>query len=286
MNRTVGWLATLLIGCLGAGCNPSLSVEETAIVPISNEPTIMAFLCPQDSVHVVRVSYTAPAIGVSNERQFRADLKKTAVQLSREGQSVGMVYDSIHRLFRVRADQFAVIAGRQYTLSVRMPGRTPAEASCTIPANTIIAKSITWTKIASTDSDGLPQYRFRWRDFPGEANYYAIWRLTTYYDARFNRPEVRAEQAQFQLTDQGLEDGDVIADPISLPAKAALGNGSFERTEVIVCNTDQTYYAYHRSLLQLRRDENPFSEPVRIASNVIGGYGIMAGYTRVKIVFN
>ena len=275
-------LSTIGFSSVLAGCVPDLSVEETARLATSEAPTVIAFLCPQDSVHVIRVSYTEPAIGVSKQLQFYNDLKKTDVWLAHNDQSALMLYDSIRHLFHIRADKFPIKAGLRYSLMVKMPSRDPVQASCKIPANTVAYQSVVWTKMGSVDSDGLPQYRFGWQDVPGEANYYAFWRLTVNY--RSGQSEIQAEQAQFQVTDQGFENREILTEPVSLPSRVNLGKGNYERTEVLICNTDSVYYHYHKTLLQLRRDESPFTEPVRIASNVRGGYGIMAGYTRIKII--
>lgn len=285
MRLTISNLCKLLLGFVSLGCNTSLSVEETVNIPVSDAPTVMAFLCPQDSVHTVRVRYTTPAIGIISEAKFYADLKKTTVELREGQQSAVLSYDSVQRLFSVRATRFRVEAGKQYSLSVQMPGRPPALASCTIPANTLDLKSIRWGRTGGVDYNGVAEFRFRWPDFAGETNYYAFWRVMTRYDAFSNRFEIRDEQTQFGLTDENLVNGEVIADPVGLLGRADLGGGNYERHEILICNTDQTYYNYHRSLLQLRRDDSPFSEPVRMATNVFGGYGVMAGYTRVKVTF-
>lgn len=284
MSRLVLSLKTLVLFLYGlAACTPSLVQEEMVVPTPPAGPTITAFLCPQDSIHRVRVSYTAPAVGTSGEALFLAALPRTLVRLTQDGRSVTLGYDTLRRVFTTMAGQFPLRAGGQISLLVQLPDRPPVNADCTIPASSVDSSSIRWAKSGTMYSDGESLYRFRWRDIPGEPNFYAFWRLTAYYDGDTGRRSVRDEQVQFQLNDQALSGGEVVTDPISLPRRIELGRGSYEQTQVLICLTDEFYYTYHRLLSQLRRDESPFTEPVRLPTNVRGGYGIVAGYNRVRI---
>ncbi len=278
--RQAGWvlLSSGLVAC-------SQLVEEFVVIPASDAPTVLAFLCPQDSIHTVEVRYTAPAVGQSNKAGFYEDLKRSTVQLTGPNGAGRFDYDSLYRVFRLRSIRFPLRAGQTYSLSVQIPNRTPVTASCTIPATMINRNSVTWINTA-LDGDGQPLFTFRWSDLPNEVSYYAIFRDITRYDSHDQQLTTESEDAQTTLTDQGYENGTIVAQPVSLPKKIDYGNGSYSQTVVYICHTDKNYYDYHRTLAQLKRDETPFSEPSRLPSNVTNGYGIVAGYTRIRFAFN
>lgn len=278
-------IRVLLIALAGwlVACDLSLTREETAVIPVSDGPTVTALLCPQDTVHRVRLRYTVPAIGSADEARFREELKKTTVQLRQGGHSATLAFDSIHQVFSVRAKLFSFKEGETLSLAVQMPGRPLVQATCTIPANKVDSSSIHLEKLATPSGDVL--YRFRWRDIPGEGNFYAFWILRTSYDSRTGAYSVQQELARLPLNDQNLIDGEVVTDLFSfnLPRRNA-PNGSYEQSEILVCNTDEAYYTYHRLLGQIQRDPSPFTEPVRLPSNIEGGYSVMAGYNRIRII--
>lgn len=282
LNYTLSRLLWVALAGGLVACDLSLSREETAVIPLSDGPTVTVFLCPQDTVHRVRVRYTVPAIGASDENRFREDLKKTMVQLRQGEQVATLAFDSIYQVFSVRARQFTFKEGETISLTVQMPKRSLVQASCTIPARKIDSSSIQLEKVPTPSGDVL--YRGRWRDIPNETNFYAFWILRTFYDSRTGAYSVQQELARLPLNDQNLINGEVVTDPFSfiIPRRNA-PNGSYEQTEVLVCHTDEAYYTYHRLLGQIQRDPSPFTEPVRLPSNIEGGYGVMAGYNRVRV---
>jgi hypothetical protein len=47
-----------------------------------------------------------------------------------------------------------------------------------------------------------------------------------------------------------------------------------------------TFYKFHKDYeIAKQADENPFSEPVMLYSNIKGGFGVMAGYTKAVTYF-
>ncbi len=272
----------VLTGCL-ISCDLSLTREESVVVPTTDGPTVTAFLCPQDTVHRVRLRYTVPAIGPVDETGFREDLNKTVVELSQGGRTAALVFDAIYQVFSVRASQFTFKAGDNVSLRVQMPNRRVVEASCTIPISRVDSSSIRLEK--NVLPSGAEFYRGRWLDIPGEPNYYAFWILRTDYDVRSGEYTIQQELSRLPLDDRNLIDGELVTDPFSfiLPRRDS-PNGSYEQTEVMVCNTDETYYTYHRILNQIQRDPSPFVESIRLPSNISNGYGAMAGYTRTSLV--
>lgn len=225
----------LLIALTGwlVACDLSLTREETVIIPVSDGPTVIAFLCPQDTVHRVRLRYTVPAIGSADATWFRGALKKTVVQLHQGERSATLAFDSIYQVFSVRASQFSFKEGQTISLAVRMPSRPLVQATCTIPVSRVDSSSIHLEKLATPSGDLL--YRFRWRDIPNETNYYAFWILRTAYDSRTGAYSVQQELARLPLNDQNLIDGKIITDPFSfILGRRNSPNGSFEQSEILV----------------------------------------------------
>lgn len=62
----------------------------------------------------------------------------------------------------------------------------------------------------------------------------------------------------------------------SLPIRAYIGS---PYTDIQFLNCSEEYYLYKKTLIQYYNvNDNPFSQPVQIYSNVEGGLGIVAGY--------
>jgi Domain of unknown function (DUF4249) len=270
-----------LIGTIAIGCN-SLSVEETANVPYSTAPTIIAFLCPQDTVHKVELSYTRPAIGKSRQQEWSENVGRSIVTLSIDMKTAVLQPDKYDKYkFTVNAKDFKVEEGKTYTLNVTTYDGQKAEAICVIPTNKVDFSNVE-TRLTSIDINQQKKYSVLWNDIVGESNYYSINVLdktiskTTVYGGFGNR--------EFGILDKGYENGRLISKKSFYMKPRYDASDSYTITEIEILNTDIHFYRYHQDLESIGID-NPFAEPFNFYSNVKGGFGVFAGYTRASGVF-
>jgi|GEM_PF-4033619 len=282
-------LPTLFLGFSLLGCEGGfLSVEEKSVnIPSSTAPTITAFLCPQDSVHTVRLYRTIPVVGADNLREWNANVGKGVVTLSDETQTVTLQPEKNPvGVFRIKAKDFRVMAGKTYKLNVVTYDGQKAEATCTIPLSKIDIKKAN-TKLANSADPSDPLYFVTWLDIANEQNYYAVHVVQGQVNFTTGERRVSYDSGGEVIVDVGFEGKELITKMSFLMQKRrSAGGGFFFVSEIQLLNTDIHFYRYHKDLeiLQLS-DGNPLSEPANIYSNIKGGFGVFAGYTRASGYF-
>ncbi|MCX8492083.1 MAG: DUF4249 domain-containing protein [Cyclobacteriaceae bacterium] len=270
-----------LIGTIVISCS-ELSIEETANIPSSTAPTIIAFLCPQDTVHTVELSYTWPAIGASRQQEWVENVNRSIVTLSIDAKTVVLQPDKIqNHKFTISAKDFKVEEGKTYTLNVTTNDGQKAKATCVIP-NYKVDFSNVETKLISIDINQNKKYAVVWTDIANEINYYSI----QVFNKIISRTTVSAgfRESEFGILDKGYENGRLISKKSFIMAPRKSSPTSYTETEIEILNTDIHFYRYHQDLESIDTN-NPFVEPFNLYSNVKGGFGIFAGYTRASGIF-
>lgn len=192
-------------------------------------------------------------------------------------------------------------AGRTYRVRVEAPGFPPAEAEETVPLPRPFTVEVERGPARSRFDDRIDDVTVRFED-PAGPDYYALYGLV---ERRLpERPDAtQFFPLSFRSADPALADGDLEAllgetdNPFYVQAFFSdrpfegsavevllrvrrLGEESSGQVETIdrlrLATLSETYYRYQRALAQ--GQANPFGEPVRIPSNVEGGYGIFAAF--------
>ena len=284
----IKYLFFLFLGIILSSCSTDdfLSVEEnSANIPSSSAPTISAFLCPQDTVHKVQLIYTRPVVGRDLSREWSNNVGKAIVTLSNGDQTVLLKSSGVNN-FTIKAKDFQVEAGKTYTLNVTTYDGQKAEASCTIPLNRVDIKKAKTKDVVDVKFQDT-KYLVTWEDIPQEKNYYAVYVLTKYVSITNKYVSVDQEDFENSITDEG-NDGGKMATKKSfyMNKRQNFDDGSYRITEVQILNTDVNFYRYQKDLETLKiTGDNPLVEPISVYSNVKGGFGVFAGYTRANGFF-
>ena len=284
----IPYLFSFFITLFFASCSTDdfLSVEEDiANIPVSNAPTITAFLCPQDTVHKVSISYTRPVIGKNTYPEWIKNVGEAIVTLSNGEQIVTLKSgENSSGYFSIKAKDFKVEAGKTYTLNVTTYDGQKAEATCTIPLNKVDLKKVNTREVTDAKYQEK-KYLVTWQDIPNEQNYYAVYVVTK--EVRRTYTYVSQEYSEQTISDKGNEGGKMITRKnFYMTGRQNFTNGEFRVTEIQILNTDINFHRYHKDLEILTiSGDNPLVEPINIYTNIKGGFGVFAGYNRANGIF-
>jgi hypothetical protein len=263
-----------------------LSVEEdSGIIPFSTAPTITAFLCPQDTVHKVVLTYTRPVVGKNTSQEWAENVGKAIVTLSNAEQTVTLKSGGNQSSnFTIKAKDFKVEAGKTYRLNVTTYDGQKAEAVCTIPLNKVDVQKADTKEVADDKFQGK-KYLITWQDIPDEVNYYAI----SVFQKDVNPTYVRvgSDYTENSITDVGINGGQMSSKKSFFMSKRQNFGDWYRVTEIQILNTDINFYRFQKDLEILTiSGDNPLVEPINIYSNIKGGFGVFAGYNRARGIFN
>ncbi len=279
----------LLLGIILSSCSTDdfLSVEENSVnIPSSSAPTISAFLCPQDTVHQVRLIYTRPVVGRNLSDEWFKNVGKGIVTLSNGERTVTLkTGGGSSSSFTIKAKDFPIEAGKTYTLNVTTYDGQKAEATCTIPLNRVEIQKVGVKEITDVKYQDK-KFLVTWNDIPNEKNYYSAHVLTKYVSTQY--VSVDGDDAENSITDEGIDGGKMATKKSFYMSKRQnFNDGSYRVTEIQILNTDINFYRYHKDLEVLKiSGDNPLIEPINVYSNVKGGFGVFAGYNRARGIFN
>lgn len=267
-------LVYVLMACDGL----ERSVDDSALVPTTDLPTITSFICPQDTVLEVRVERTLPAVGTRPQQSRIGEAIIGAVVTLTDGvKSVTLTQDLTYfGVYQTAPRSFSIEAGKTYSLRVVIPDGRVAEATCTIPVHAVDKKTVSLEKATSQPGSSSPSVSVKWRDWVGELNYYALYHYA-YYPGK--RPSSSSQGIRAYYEDTNRDGQYFVSKPVSVQP-----NSVNSRDVFMLCLTDKLYYDYHKAIEanQLNKD-NPFADPIRMPGNIRGGYGLFAGYNRLDI---
>jgi hypothetical protein len=186
--------------------------------------------------------------------------------------------------------------GKTYSLRISDGKELSVESSATVPLKRdfyLEADTITYTISHQMEpghyaNEIVRNVKVRFTDFPGEKNYYRVAGEVSNYrtiqpsgDIIFNKYSLTFEN-EF-LTDN-LRDGQII----TLTSEDNIyyhfnGDSSFLRLYLL--STEESYYLYHKSVMDHNNDDNPFAEATPVYSNIKDGLGVFTSYTIDSLIF-
>lgn len=268
----VSFTALLIFSCVRDAKNIVIP-ESASILGVS------CFLSPEDSVIMVTLSRSQPLNLYPEESKIKA-LKESMVEVS-DGQNTQVIpfqkldYDN-NPVFYINAELFPITPGKTYYLTVKATTGEILTANTTIPLNTNTSMDY---KISSKDtiSSGgyfdLPVF-LEFFDLPETDNYYKAGLKT-----QLNSPDcgyTGAVDFQSDLISDKNNNGRSfkINDVMIFASCKPKSNDSLS---LILANVDYNYYMFMKGL-ESNNQENPFSEPSPVFSNVQGGFGVFCSY--------
>lgn len=233
------------------------------------------------------------------------------VTISNGTSSATLGYDPVEQVYTIPASQFAITTETTYYLTVS-DGSRIAQASCTVPPRQVPIKDYNLDTIIAgpSQSDTSLTMHFRWDDVAGISNYYRVKAFELFGYTQLITDSISQTAREMHVLgrsyfawektfgrnvfqeDVGL-DGTTFSSPqgakrkINLQYLTALTDSNIVKIGkppqsrglyLMLLNTDSHYYQFHHSINA--QDDNPFSEPAGVYTNVTGGLGIFAAYNQ------
>jgi hypothetical protein len=270
-------------------------VTSIKLPAASSQLVIHSFISPQDTLLNVYVTESRPVTG-DRVGSVSTPVVDAAVILSDGERTIRMPLTSIFTgsrgdVYRVRAEAFPVVAGRTYFLEVSTPDGRRATAQCTVPEARATPEVLLDSAVRNDYGREFMQYtgKIRWQDYPGETNFYRVAGEMVSIFMNSSAPDQSVERrlgvnwegnpnATF-FSDSRLDGASFSSPAATFPAPTFMKSATLF---LYLLTTDQAYFEYHRTLWAGEND-NPFSEPVLIYSNIEGGQGIFSAFNRTTL---
>lgn len=298
---------------------PKADSQLTMFCFLSPQDTIIRVKVSQTSPLFSEYTYGGSSYFVINgDTTYTGDaLAKATVTISDGVTRAVLPFENEGQFYAIPTSRFRIGAGKTYTLTVTEGTRT-AQASCTIPSEAVPIKKFSLDTLISSNfgrRDTTLVTSFTWDDPAGQANYYRVRAyeevdIPTFTfdpkDKKYIEGRARIQLYFSSRRDDGRSD---LLNDTNLDGKT-FSSVQFERRistdpnvryyplpivnnkplvpergpvsmgiNLLLNTTDKAYYEFHRSLRQARND-NPFTEPSLVYTNVQGGLGVFAGYNQ------
>lgn len=272
-NQRLIVLPVLCLLMLAYGCESMISDVE---VPESDPKLVVtSFLSPADDTLSVSVYKSRPLYKPASswDNSF-PPVNNATVTISDGNKSVTLPYHPQSGIYKTAAAAMPVNPGTTYYLSVTTPEGFKAESSCTIPRDAVPEVEIVSVDTMMDYGTNTRKVSLRFRDLPGQGNYYRI-SAGTYYDFGYESyfSETGFERGEPFVSDKN-KDGEYFT---YRTWEIYQNNGEDFRLYVSLLLTDANYFNYHRSANESSDGDNPFAEPTPVYSNIRGGLGVFAG---------
>lgn len=248
---------------------------------------VYSYISPSDTFVVVEVTKSKPFFGNKNNNDDYNAVEDAAVEIfSSNGQKATLPYDAAKQNYNIPNDgNFSIIAGQTYSLKVTAPGGFSCSATTTVPSS---APPQFMVKIDSSirTSNGYSEKEYRiistWNDIAGISNFYH----SSVRISNNRNNQMDDYTACNTVSSDDHKDGSEIGqtcifsgyyDPWGSSASGISGR-------VFLLTTDISYYKYHETLYRYE-DDNPFSEPVQIYTNIEGGLGCFGSFLEQSRAF-
>ncbi|MFT2007957.1 DUF4249 domain-containing protein [Pontibacter sp. 13R65] len=292
-KTNIGQLLLLLFNVFAlSACEED--VTNIKDLDLSPKLVVTSFISPQDSLLIVRLQTTQPAIGKTLSDEERK-VKDATVTMSDGAKTVALAYNTGMNRYQTEAGNLVLAPGRTYTLKVNTPAGSTAEASCIIPdpANVQITE-MNYTSTRETNEYQQQDYyryelNYKWQDAPGVTNYYHALAYMKYKVQLWPQTVDHVNDIYPVLSTGNLvKDESAVNNMLQSPTFTLHGNqdGPVPKPYYLhayLMVTDRHYYLYHKSILEQQDiDGNPFAEAKFIYSNMVGALGVFGAYYRLE----
>ncbi|GAL86044.1 hypothetical protein MYP_3273 [Sporocytophaga myxococcoides] len=279
----IAGVSSLLSACIK-------TLDEKDMPKIESKLVIGGYISPQDTIVKIFVGKSVPIYQKS--KGFNANpVKDATVLLSGNGVSTSLLYDEKLSSYTIPASQYPIIPGATYHLIVSTPEGYYAEAETIVPKD--INSSLKFSldtierSINYTYSGKSLQISVWWDDIQNQNNYYRIYgEAGTIYDSTYYSPkykhynEIYFDTKNIAIKDIGYENGKI--GPFKTDTPLENMNRRLSDIGLTLLNTDRNYYEFYKSY-DSNYQENFFSEPQNIYTNIKGGLGVFASYQKYTV---
>ena len=296
-------LNTIAIVILFASCEKTVTVN----VPVQAPKLVVNGIIQANNPFEVSVGKSEAVLSSNNANSFKVN--NAFVQLYENGLLKDtLIYNSINDSYKVKNGTTAAV-GKTYKLIAAAGGFVTVDAESITPSN-IAIQSIARVVNAKTDANGNTQdeVKIKFADNGAETNYY-LFKIkfpayntgaTIFYqsvncivstDVDIDRGSASDPTdinscifREFTMSDKNFNGNiktlTLYINSNNLQVYTNPFNAKKYKPIVEINSISKNYYNYRRSKETYRDNEdNPFSEPVLVYSNVNNGYGIFSTFT-------
>lgn len=243
--------------------------------------TVFGFLSPEDTITTIFVNSTRP---IFYRPTAFSTIENAMVKITHNGKEYILPFDNQKAVYSIHQNQLKIRAGESYHLSVSAPNYKTVTAKATVVGE--MNKTLEFLGYEEAENKNNTSYinvnvKLKWKDNPNTKNYYTLAMKFDdiagigepsenqfYDDKNWNGKEKYSKDLSFSYYNYRNKEQSVLEKKISLA----------------LLNVDEAYYLYHKTASGfLISDENPFSEPFLIYSNIENGVGVFCSYQKYVI---
>ncbi|PKP53529.1 MAG: hypothetical protein CVT92_03575 [Bacteroidetes bacterium HGW-Bacteroidetes-1] len=278
--KNISLIGFVLMTIILASCDSMISDVDAPTT--SPKLVVNSYISPDDDTIRVRVQYSRPLYSITSYYNSYEYPPVTDAQVSiTDGNStINLIYNAFELMY-ITTD-LTIEPGKTYSLVVSTPRNENVTASCTVPA--LEPPSIEITNIESTPSSyGYKNISFRFQDFPGQGNYYRVMVGISY--------QTGPNPSDVYFTPMYLVNGEEFVSDINKDGEFFvfktdnIYDGNLINLVFFISITDENYFSFHKSVNSFQ-DDNPFSEPTPVYTNIEGGVGVFAAFKGKMTFFN
>lgn len=247
-------------------------------------PVIYSYICPDDTVIRLKLLSSSP-LYTSNEIDVLAAVSDADVKISSAQGTAQLIFNQNTQYYELKTTAYPIVTGQVYKMAVTTINGAVATAETqvpftAVPINMVIVEAITEN---NQESDRI---KVLFTDEPGRVNFYRLAVLQGFVYSF--APDTLTEDTRIHERYSDItHDGETA----SMVARYYQRNDSTEYYtaefyDVFLYNCSESYYKFYQSL-----SKNPGSginfpppgEPTLNYTNVKGGFGCFAAYTRSKV---
>lgn len=278
------------------GCQPQVREEVTpqALTQQADKLVVTGFISPQDTLISVSVTRSQ---GIAETGTVGTAVANGSVTLTDGGSAVTLLFNTKRQRYEADARKWPVLSGHRYTLRVQTPDGQLVTGSATVP-QPVALPSVRLDSTVATDGSKRFFARYTWQDTPGSVDpfqttgtFVFVKKCTTCREEAnaARKPEsVPVSFGSSTALSGWVANGAALETQGNLTStdpKTTFG-GSYQRASVqaILLRVEDAYARYHQAVEKATATSaNPFSEPVLIPTNLQGGLGCFAAYTRASL---
>lgn len=248
---------------------------------------VTSFLSPSDNVSFIRVTSNRPVYGellpYPDPGEISGWISDGESEIKLTANDSGLVFTK---------NEMPLINGKTYNIRIVNDEGLEARARCTIPdkfGHNIIVDTFSYQQVLYPGE--LPAHickvSVRFRDQPGKDNYYRIigkcQAFYKYMESNYVTNNYVMFEEDFFTDKKSNNKGEISFTGYGWPDFSMRTDSSFIR--IYLLDTEESYYLWHKTILNYKDDENPFTEPTPVYTNIEGGLGVFTSYSMDSVTF-
>ncbi|HRZ43532.1 MAG TPA: DUF4249 domain-containing protein [Bacteroidales bacterium] len=287
--QTIGLILFSILILFFYSCEPEI-VTKIDIPEEDPKLSVSAYLIPSDTIHQIYIGKSKPH-NVPTDESWEVE---NAVATISDGSTTVTLTKAGLGYYQFSQDDLEIVPGKKYQFSAYAPGfKQSVHSSCVVPA--LFDPKLEVTSIDTVTTSEMTSWavNFKIMDNPGTVDFYRIVGTMEFIDTttfEIIHMPMSPAQPRFSMFDDAGRDGAWIPLRFDGYNYEWMGQGSglkLVSINIDVLRTDEPYYKFHYPFVvkQYYPDDNPFTEPVIIFSNITNGYGVFCSAVKKSYRF-